>query len=235
MNWHHGRLAAFDIESTGVDPESDRIVTSTISLVGGGAPIDTTSWLVNPGIEISPGATAVHGITTEMAQAEGRVATEAVDEITDMLATQVRQGVPIVAFNARFDLTMLDREARRYGIEPLTERIGGCEALLVIDPLVLDKQHDRYRKGKRTLTAICAHYEIPFQDAHAADADAIAAARVAWKLGQTFAELEGVELRVLHDRQVVWAAEQAASLQEYFQSQGKPERVEQAWPVVPLA
>lgn len=233
MSWHRGRLAAFDVESTGVDPEVDRIVTSTISVVGGTAPAESESWLVNPGIDIPPGATAIHGITSELARAEGRAAAEAVDEITAMLAEQVRQEVPIVAFNARYDLTMLDREARRHGIQPLIERIGGSEALLVIDPLVIDKQFDRYRKGKRTLTAICAHYGVPHEDAHAADADAIAAARVAWKLGQTFPELEAIELRALHDQQVVWAAEQAASLQEYFRSQGKDERVEQAWPVVP--
>jgi uncharacterized protein YprB with RNaseH-like and TPR domain len=31
MSWHTGRLAAFDIETTGVDPESDRIVTAAVA------------------------------------------------------------------------------------------------------------------------------------------------------------------------------------------------------------
>ena len=90
-------------------------------------------------------------------QAEGRPAAEVVREIVEKLAAEVARGVPVVAFNARYDLTMLDREARRHGIAPLTER--GHE-LLVIDPLIIDKQLDKYRKGKRTLTAVCEVYNV---------------------------------------------------------------------------
>jgi DNA polymerase-3 subunit epsilon len=235
MSWHHGRLAAFDIESTGVDPETDRIVTATVSVVGGDQPIDSVSWLADPGVEIPAGATNVHGITTEKARAEGRDASAVVEEITAKLAEQVARGIPIVAFNARYDLTMLDREARRHGVTPLVDRVGGADALIVVDPLVLDKQLHRFRKGKRTLSAVCAQYGVPLDDAHAADADAIAAARVAWKLAQTYSEIDGIELAELHRLQVEWAAEQAASLQEYFDRQGKNERVEAAWPIVPLS
>ena len=32
-SWHEGRLALFDLETTGVDPHRDRIVTSAIVLV----------------------------------------------------------------------------------------------------------------------------------------------------------------------------------------------------------
>ena len=49
----------------------------------------------------------------------------------------------------------------------------------VIDPLVIDKAVDRYRKGKRTLEAAAAFYGVPLDDAHDAGADAIAAGRVA--------------------------------------------------------
>ena len=77
-NWHNGRLAAFDIESTGVNPQSDRIVTATVSVVGGGLPAESTSWLADPGVEIPEGAARVHGITTEQARAEGRPAAEVV-------------------------------------------------------------------------------------------------------------------------------------------------------------
>lgn len=234
MNWHRGRLAAFDVESTGVDPQSDRIVTATVAVVGGGEPADESSWLADPGVEIPIGATNVHGITTEQARAEGRPAPEVVDEITTKLAAALGGGAPIVAFNARYDLTMLDREARRHGIEPLVDRIGGPESLLVIDPLIIDKQLDRYRKGKRTLEVVCGHYDVELNDAHQADADAIAAARLAWRMGEKFPEL-AVELPELHKQQVDWAAEQAASLEEYFLSQGKNETVERAWPVVPAA
>jgi DNA polymerase-3 subunit epsilon len=141
----------------------------------------------------------------------------------------------VIAFNARFDLTVLDREARRHGVLPLVDRVGGADGMLVVDPHVLDKQLDRFRKGKRTLTAVCAHYRVPLADAeaHAANADALAAARVAWRLGQASAELGAIELRELHGQQVAWAAEQAASFQDYLRRNGSVERVEGAWPIVP--
>lgn len=232
-NWHHGRLAAFDIESTGVDPQEDRIVTATVSVVGGGLPTASTSWLADPGVEIPAGASNVHGITTEHARANGRPAHEVVREIVETLAAEIARGVPVVAFNARYDLTMLDREARRHGIVPLAER--GHE-VLVIDPLIIDKQLDMYRKGKRTLTAVCQVYNVPLSEdeAHAADADAIAAARVAWRMGQKFEELQ-VGLKELHGSQIIWAAEQAESLEEWFREQGKDETIERVWPMVPVA
>ncbi len=235
MGWHEGRLAAFDVETTGVHPASDRIVTAAVSLVGGGLETLSRDWLVDPGVEIPAGATNVHGITTEMARADGRPAAEAVEEITTLLAEQILAGVPVIAFNARFDLTMLDREARRHGVVPLIDRVGGEQGMLVVDPHVLDKQFDRFRKGKRTLTAVCAHYRVPLTaaDAHAANADALAAARVAWRLGQASPELRALGLHELHGHQVTWAAEQAASFQEYLRSNGSVERIEGAWPIVP--
>jgi DNA polymerase III subunit epsilon len=233
MSWHDRRLAAFDLETTGIDSESDRIVTAAVSLVGDGQPSVFHAWLLDPGIPIPPGASAVHGITTERARAEGRPPLEAVAEIVALLAQQLQEGIPIVAFNARFDLTCLDREARRHGIAPLLERVGGADGMLVIDPYVLDKQVDRFRKGKRTLGAVCAHYNVPLDDAHDSHADALAAARVAWRLGQAFDELR-VDLPTLHQQQIAWAAEQAASFEDWLRRNGRDERIEAAWPIVPL-
>jgi DNA polymerase-3 subunit epsilon len=233
MSWHAGRLAAFDIETTGVNPESDRIVTAAVSIVGGGLPADHHSWLVNPGIDIPLGATSVHGITTEQARAAGSNPQEAIDEITALLAAQLLNGVPVVAFNARFDLTILDREARRYGLRPLLDRVGGPDGMLVVDPHVLDRHFDRYRPGKRTLGAVCRQYGVSLERAHTANADALAAARLAYRMGATVPELRVVDLRVLHRRQVAWAAEQAVSLGQYFRRHGNSERVEGAWPIIP--
>jgi DNA polymerase-3 subunit epsilon len=228
-------MAAFDLETTGTDTESDRIVTASVILVGKDVETESHEWLVDPGIEIPAVATRVHGVTTERARAEGGDPAVAVEEITSLLARYQAEDVPIVAFNARFDLTMLDREARRYGIEPLEERLGGVEGLLVVDPLVLDKQCHRFRSGKRTLVILCEAYGIKLEEAHQSHADALAAARLAWKQVQAETELAEYDLPTLHESQVVWAAEQAASLEAYFREKGRDETVEQAWPVVPIA
>jgi len=188
MSWHTGRLAAFDIETTGVNPESDRIVTAAVSIVGGGLPADHHSWFVNPGIDIPLGATSVHGITTEQARAAGSNPEEGIDEIKALLTAQLLNGVPVVAFNARFDLTILDREARRHGLQPLLDRVGGPDGILVVDPHVLDKHFDRYRPGKRTLGAVCRQYSVSLERAHTANADALAAARLAYRMGATVPE-----------------------------------------------
>ena len=70
MSWHEGTLYGFDVESTGVDVFTDRIVTATVVKIEGGQLADQRSWLVDPGISIPEAATKVHGITTERARAE---------------------------------------------------------------------------------------------------------------------------------------------------------------------
>ena len=228
-------MAAFDLETTGTDVENDRIVTASVILVGREVESTSHEWLVDPGVEIPEAASSVHGVTTEIARAEGVDPAVAVEEIVSLLAGFQAEDVPIIAFNARFDLTILDREARRYGVEPLEDRLGGSEALLVVDPLVLDKQCNRFRKGKRTLSILCDAYGVPLDEAHQSHADALAAARLAWRQVQTEGELADYDLPTLHESQVGWAAEQAASLEAYFRENGRDEVVEQAWPVVPFS
>ena len=57
--------------------------------------------------------------------------------------------------------------------------LGTLPPLTIVDPLVLDRHYDRYRKGKRTLSTTAAHYGIPLDDAHAAHADVVASIGVA--------------------------------------------------------
>ena len=76
------------------------------------------NWLVDPGIEIPGKAAEIHGITTEIAQAEGMSPAPVIAEICEELIRAADGQVPIVAFNACFDLTLLDRECRRNGTGP---------------------------------------------------------------------------------------------------------------------
>jgi DNA polymerase III epsilon subunit-like protein len=233
--WFNGRFCGFDLETTGVDLEEDRIVTSCVVHCGGKQPTQSFNWLADPGIEIPEGAARVHGISTEKARAEGRPAAEVVEQVIVALAESVTEGLPVVAMNAAFDLTILDREARRYGVQPLTDIVG--DGLRVIDPRVLDKQADQRRKGQRTLTALCQHYNVPLDGAHSADADAIAACRVAWRLGSTVPQLGALSIDDLHQAQIKWAESQGRSLASYFRrTPGKEswaDGVRTEWPLIP--
>ena len=227
MTWHLDRMAGFDLETTGPDPLTARIVTACIVQVGNKQPVQTANWLTDvDGLDIPAEAAAVHGITTEHARAHGVNLRQAVEEIHGALTQVTLSGIPIVAMNARYDLTLLDREAERYGLDTLP--VGP-----VIDPFVIDKEVDRYRPGKRTLTALCEHYKVALDGAHSADADAIAACRIAWRQASVHPRLAAMSLDELYNAQIWWAAEQAASLQEHFRKTRPDAVVEGAWPLVP--
>jgi len=224
------RLAVFDLETTGVDIESARIVSACIAVLGaGGSVLERTDWLADPGIEIPDAAAAVHGLTTERARTEGRDAAEVAAEITTRLRQLFAEGVPLVVYNAPYDLSLLDRECRRHDIEPL-DVISP-----VIDPLVIDKAVDRYRKGKRTLDVTAGLYGVSLDDAHDAGADAVAAGRVAQALRRKYTDQLAVSLDDLHGRQEVWYREQALSFQSYIRNSKGDESfvADTAWPVRP--
>ena len=105
----------------------------------------------------------------------------------------------------------------------------------MIDPLVVDKAYDRYRRGKRTLAVVAAHYAVRLDGAHEASADAVAAGRVAQALAERFAPLAAADASSeLHTRQIAWARAQAASLTEYFIQIGRldpEERLDGSWPI----
>ncbi|GAA3851867.1 3'-5' exonuclease [Streptomyces lacrimifluminis] len=231
--WHLGRLAGFDTETTGVDVETDRIVTACIVEVGGAHPALPANWLLNPGVDIPEAASAVHGISTEKAKTDGQDAAEGITEIVAALTQIVLAGTPLVIMNAPFDLTLLDREARRYGVQPLTEVVG--RSLRVVDPRVIDKALDMYRPGKRTLTDLCRHYQVKLEGAHSADGDATAACRVAWRLGQEYPKLAALSLDELHAQQAEWHAAWAADFQKHLRGKGETDAViDGSWPLRPV-
>jgi DNA polymerase-3 subunit epsilon len=184
-------------------------------------------------VPIPDGARAVHGITDERVRAEGRPPARVTAEIAVALADSARAGVPLVVMNAPYDLTLLDRELRRHRGSSLAAFLGGAE-LLVVDPRVLDKHVDRYRKGRRTLTDLCAHYGVVLDGAHDAGADAWAALQLVRVLGERYrGTLGAFSAAELHLRQRTWHAAQARGLQEWFDRSGTPERVDRSWPLRP--
>ncbi|MFI5823582.1 3'-5' exonuclease [Streptomyces rishiriensis] len=232
--WYEGPLAAFDTETTGVDVETDRIVSAALVVQDApGARPRVNRWLVNPGVPVPAGATEVHGLTDDHLQRNGRWPAPVMFEIAELLAEQAAAGRPLVVMNAPFDLTLLDRELRRHRASSLGHWLDATP-LRVLDPRVLDKHLDRYRKGRRTLTDLCAHYDVTLAEAHDAAADALAALEVVRALGRRFAaRLERLSPAELHTLQATWHAAQARGLQAWFARSGTPETVDTSWPLRP--
>ncbi|MEU6082636.1 3'-5' exonuclease [Streptomyces sp. NPDC047108] len=231
MGWHRGLLIGFDLETTGTDPRDARIVTAAVVEMECGEPVRHREWLADPGVDIPEEAVAIHGVTNERAAAEGRPACEVVEEIAATLVGYWSTGVPVVAYNAAFDLTMLAAELRRHGLRSLPERLGGGEVGPIVDPYTIDRAVDRYRKGKRTLVATCGEYGVVLSAAHQASADAIAAVRVACAVAERHARVAELEPWALHRSQVSWYARWAASYQKWLRQRDPEAVVDGSWPL----
>jgi DNA polymerase III subunit epsilon len=217
------RLATFDLETTGLDLRESRIVTACVAVLNQNGEVEEVhEWLVDPGIEIPEAASNVHGVTTEMARASGVAPQGAVQEILQALE-KLSVSMPLVAFNAAYDFSILHSEALRYGFTPLDPKP-------VIDPLILDRQMVKFRKGKRTLTALCPDYGVALDNAHNSTADAVAAGRLAQSQSVKFEALN-VSAGELHASQKIWADEQALEFEKYMKTQNRPDfRAELGWP-----
>ena len=224
-SWHMHPRAAFDLETTGRDPLTARIVTASVILVDGhGKVLERHEWLANPGVDIPLEATAVHGIATRTAQAYGSPAARVVSQIAGVLAGFFREKIPVLAFNARYDFTVLACEGLRHGVRT-------PNPFPVLDPYVMDKHADRYRPGKRTLTAMCAHYGVSLENAHTSAADVLATLGVGAVLAERFPQLRR-PAPDLHEFQMTWALRQAESFQEYLRRSNPEAVVEGRWPAI---
>ena len=94
-----------------------------------------------------------------------------------------------------------------------------------------------HRTGGRKLEDLCRHYEVRLDGAHSADADAIAACRVAWRIASAKTAIGQTRLPDLHELQVEWARKQAKGLADYFRrTPGKEHQADGVrgdWPFIP--
>jgi DNA polymerase-3 subunit epsilon len=220
-------LAVFDLETTGLNLEQARIVTACAVAIDeqGQVTGSNIEWLADPGIEIPLAASNVHGVTTEIARARGRNSKDVVSEILETLRGFFNAGIPVVAYNAPYDFTILHHEALRNGLEPLSDPKP------IIDPLVLDKFVDQYRSGKRTLQIAASVYGVQLSDAHNATADAIAAGKVAQVIALKHAAKLPSDVFELHDLQKLWSVSQDDSY-EIFRRKSSPDfTVVRGWPL----
>lgn len=213
-------VLSFDLETTSANPLEARIVTSALVTING-RDVSADEMLADPGVDIPEAATAVHGITTEHAREHGRPHDEVLADTIKALNDAWANGLAVIVFNAYYDLTVLRQLSDDFVVNGP-----------VFDPFVLDKLQDPYRKGKRTLTDLCAHYNVRIDNAHEATSDALAAARVAWRLAKKYPELTTMGFGELMEYQTVGYYRSQLSFRKYLEGQGKDATsVNLSWPM----
>ena len=137
-------------------------------------------------------------------------------------------GNPVVAYNASYDFTLLENELARHGLPTMAQRLGG-RVYPVIDPYFLDRHVDRYRRGKRTLAHIAAHYGVPADETfHDAEGDVRMTLRVLDAILERFPNLGVTPLDVLeNDQRVAYNEFMDFISRRYPRASGEP----RGWPV----
>lgn len=164
-------FAVVDVETTGFDPDNERILQVAAVVVDGqGNLVETFDTVVRPENpeEYRHGAEHIHGISEDDV-AHGMPLRQALEKVWGM-----SEGRLFTAHNARFDIGFLHAESARVGIEKRVDRY--------VDTLELARMADRERTRKHTLSALCDHYGIEIGRAHEALADATATARLLFRL-----------------------------------------------------
>ena len=198
--WLDPGFIAFDTETTGVDPESDRIVTAAMVNFLNGEVTSEHEWLLKLDIPIPPAST----------QAHGQQEREALVEIHEQLTSRA---VPIVAFNATFDLNMLNANLARHGIPTITE-------IPIICPYVLDKHFDKYVKGRnqRRLMPTIERYGLQLSEDswHGATADATITGQLFLAQMDKYDDLRTIAPDQLSDSIETWREQQEADFQAWL-------------------
>ncbi|TSI17990.1 5'-3' exonuclease [Brevibacterium aurantiacum] len=223
-SWSQSRLVGFDLETTGVDPSTARIVTAAFV-----ESVDNSrTWLADPGVEIPEPARAVHGITTEFAQANGAPVSEVIAELCTVLSDLRSEGAVVVGHNIVYDLSVMAAEVKRH--QPHID----FAALLptIVDTFVLDKRIEQFRRGKRTLTETAKRWKVTLLDAHDAAADALAALDISRALAESSEEIANLTRADIMAAQGDWKRAQAADLQSWLRRKGNAEAVvDGSWPM----
>lgn len=160
-------FAVVDLETTGVDPSTDRILQmAAIVIDGTGRVVDTFDTIVKPESpeQYVHGAEHIHGIS-EAQVANGMPLRDALSRLR-----QISDGKFFTAHNAQFDIGFIHAESQRVGFEMTVNTF--------VDTLQLARRTDTERTRKHTLDALCAHYGIERERAHEAKADATATAEL---------------------------------------------------------
>jgi len=102
VNLYDAELALIDVETTGLDPATCRVVEVAIRVIqpgpAGSRTVEEYASTVDVGVDVPPGAAAVHGLTKGFLARTGTPPATVWENVARLL-----EGRPLVAHNARFD------------------------------------------------------------------------------------------------------------------------------------
>lgn len=176
LEWNDCSIALIDVETTGRDPNQDRVIEVGIAVGRGGSVIARYNWMIQPEMKIHEEAIAVHGIKDEDLK-DSPVFAAVAHEIAQAL-----EGCIPAAYNAGFDRSFLQSEFTRTGEKRfLTGALAS--GIEWIDPLVWARELQREEKS-RALGDVAERLGVKLENAHRASEDAEAALLVLYKLAQ---------------------------------------------------
>lgn len=152
-------LAFFDLETTGLNIATDRIVEISVVKIMPNGDKEILTKLINPTIPISPESAAIHGISDEKVKNEPTF-----KEFANELNTFIK-GCDLAGYNSnRFDIPLLAEELLRAGLD-----------FDVKNRNLVDVQNIFHKMEQRTLVAAYKFYcDKDLTDAHSAEADTTA-------------------------------------------------------------
>lgn len=157
-----------DLETTGLDPyKGCEIIEIGITEIINGEIVKNYSRLIKPKNSIPNFIIDITNIDNDMVKNE-----ESIENILPKFREYIGDRV-IIAHNAKFDLKFLNYYLEKMNLNPITKYICTLELL---------KQNKSYKGKNKKLETACKYYNIENINAHRADSDTLATAKLFLKI-----------------------------------------------------
>lgn len=173
--WGEHLVAFLDVETTGLDPSTNRVIEVGIVLGRRGEIVSRHGWLIDPQMPIPAESTAVHHISDADVAGQPTFA-QLAPELLALL-----EGALPAAYNAAFDRGFILAEFQRAGALPASLPPALRPDVDWLDPLPFVRQ---LYTGSARLGEVASRLGISLENAHRATDDAAAALQVLYAVGK---------------------------------------------------
>ena len=160
-------FVVLDVETTGLNPQTDEVLEIAAQRCQGKAVLAEYETLIKPNMIVPKEVIAVHGLTNELLAAEGKDPSKVFAEFREFVGDAI-----IVAHNAPFDVSFLNESFKRYKVAQFDNRI--------IDTIEIAKKYLILASYK--LSNVAAYLKVPQVSAHRSLVDVITTREVFFKL-----------------------------------------------------